>query len=79
MTKLLIVRAHPLDSEISRSMQVTDAFVNSYVASHPEDHIEDINLYDLAVPDIDRDLLQAWSELGSGTAFDELSEAKQQK
>lgn len=79
MTKLLIIRAHPLDSEISRSMQVTDAFVKSYVENHPEEKIEDINLYDLAVPDIDRDLLQAWSELGSGTAFDELSEAKQQK
>lgn len=79
MTKLLVVRAHPLDGEISRSMQVTNAFVKSYIESHSEDTIEDINLYDLAVPDIDRDLLQAWSELGSGTAFDELSEVKQQK
>lgn len=79
MTHLLVVRAHPLDSELSRSMQVTDAFVKSYTESHPEDTIEDINLYDLAVPDIDRNLLQAWSELGKGTAFDELSEAKQQK
>ncbi|WP_407371019.1 FMN-dependent NADH-azoreductase [Carnobacterium sp.] len=79
MTHLLVVRAHPLDSELSRSMQVTDAFVKSYTESHPEDTIEDINLYDLAVPDIDRNLLQAWSELGTGTAFDELSEAKQQK
>ncbi|SDQ17174.1 FMN-dependent NADH-azoreductase [Carnobacterium viridans] len=79
MTHLLVVRAHPLDSEHSRSMQVTDAFVKSYTESHPEDTIEDINLYDLAVPDIDRNLLQAWSELGTGIAFDELSEAKQQK
>ena len=79
MTKLLVVRAHPLDGEISRSMQVTNAFLKSYIESHTEDTIEDINLYDLAVPDIDRDLLQAWSELGSGTAFDELSEVKQQK
>ena len=30
MTHLLVVRAHPLDSEHSRSMQVTDAFVKSY-------------------------------------------------
>lgn len=79
MAKLLVVRAHPLDSEVSRSMQVTDAFISSYVENHPGDTIEDINLYDLAVPDIDRNLLQAWSELGKGTAFDELSEAKQQK
>ncbi|AEB30375.1 FMN-dependent NADH-azoreductase [Carnobacterium sp. 17-4] len=79
MTHLLVVRAHPLDSELSRSMQVTDAFVKSYTDGHPEDTIEDINLYDLAVPDIDRNLLQAWSELGTGTAFDELSETKQQK
>lgn len=79
MTKLLIVRAHPLDSEVSRSMQVTDAFVKSYIESHPADTIEDINLYDLAVPDIDRNLLQAWSALGNGTAFDELSEVQQQK
>jgi len=79
MPKLLVVRAHPLDSETSRSMQVTDAFVKSYIENHPKDSIEDINLYDLAIPDIDRDLLQAWSELSIGTAFDELSEAKQQK
>lgn len=79
MTKLLVVRAHPLDSEVSRSMQVTDAFVKSYTESHPADTVEDINLYDLAVPDIDRNLLQAWSALGNGTAFDELSEVQQQK
>ncbi|WP_035051909.1 NAD(P)H-dependent oxidoreductase [Carnobacterium pleistocenium] len=79
MTNLLVIRAHPLDSKVSRSMQVTDAFVKSYIENHPKDSVEDINLYDLAVPDIDRDLLQAWSELSNGTIFTELSEVKQQK
>lgn len=79
MTKVLIVRAHPLTGEVSRSMKVTDAFVESYKKKNPDHIIEDTNLYDMAVPEIDRNLLDAWAALGSGTPFDKLSEVQQEK
>ena len=79
MTKLLIVRAHPFTGEASRSMTVTDAFVESYKQQNPNDVIEDTNLYDMAVPEIDRHLLSAWKSLGEGVPFDELEEEQQEK
>ncbi|MBL4951282.1 NAD(P)H-dependent oxidoreductase [Neobacillus sp. OS1-32] len=79
MAKVLIVRAHPLNQRVSRSMKVTDAFVQSYKEHHPDDIIEDINLYNMNVPEIDGDLLDAWDELGKGTPFHRLSNAQQHK
>jgi FMN-dependent NADH-azoreductase len=79
MAKLLVVRAHPLTSEFSRSMQLTDEFVRAYAAAHPDDDVIDLNLYGRAVPEIDLDLLSAWKKLGSGTQFAHLSEAEQIK
>lgn len=79
MTSLLIVRAHPLNEESSRSMQVTDAFLKSYKQHHPQDKINDINLYEQAIPEIDRHLLNAWEELRAGKPFDELTEIQQEK
>ncbi|WP_042354955.1 NAD(P)H-dependent oxidoreductase [Bacillus rubiinfantis] len=79
MAKVLIVRAHPLNQRVSRSMTVTDAFVESYQEHHPEDYIEDINLFNMNVPEIDRDLLDAWDDLAKGTPFYQLSDAQQHK
>lgn len=79
MAKVLIVRAHPLNNATSRSMQVTDAFVAAYREYHPDDHIEDINLYDINVPEIDGDLLNAWAHLQEGRPFYSLSNAQQHK
>lgn len=79
MAKVLIVRAHPLNNTTSRSMQVTDAFVEAYREYHPEDHIEDINLYEINVPEIDGDLLNAWAHLQAGKPFYSLNNAQQHK
>jgi FMN-dependent NADH-azoreductase len=79
MAKLLVVRAHPLTSEFSRSMQLTDEFVRVYTQTHPEDDVLDLNLYSRAVPEIDLDLLSAWKKLGSGTVFAHLEPAEQLK
>lgn len=79
MTKLLIVRAHPYTGEASRSMAVTDVFIESYRQENPNDVIEDINLYEMAVPEIDRHLLNAWKSLSEGIAFDELEEEQKEK
>lgn len=79
MSKLLVVRAHPLTTKESRSMLVTDAFVRAYRTHHPEDHIEDMNVYSILVPEIDSDLLNAWGDLEKGTRFYSLTPAQQQK
>ncbi len=77
MAKLLVVRAHPLTSEFSRSMQLTDEFVRVYAAAHPGDDVLDLNLYGRAVPEIDLDLLSAWKKLGSGVPFAHLDQPEQ--
>lgn len=77
MANVLIVRAHPFTGDTSRSMKVTDAFVKSYQQEHPQDYVEDINLYDMTLPDIDRDLLSAWGALQKGAPFYSLSDKQQ--
>lgn len=79
MSKLLVVRAHPLNNRESRSMKVTDAFVQSYKQHHPEDQVEDINVYELQVPEIDSDLLNAWDDLSKGVRFYALTTEQQHK
>ena len=79
MAKLLVVRAHPLTSEFSRSMQLTDEFVRVYSDTHPDDDVLDLNLYSRAVPEIDLDLLSAWKKLGSGMPFPHLEPSEQLK
>ena len=79
MAKLLVVRAHPLTSEFSRSMQLTDEFVRAYAETHPGDDVLDLNLYDRAVPEIDLDLLSARQKLGSGVPFGHLDQREQLK
>ncbi|GFR38307.1 FMN-dependent NADH-azoreductase [Insulibacter thermoxylanivorax] len=80
MAKLLVIRAHPtVYNRESRSMKVTDAFVQAYRESHPEDQIEDVNIYDIEVPEIDSDLLNAWDDLAQGKRFYALTPAQQHK
>jgi FMN-dependent NADH-azoreductase len=79
MSTLLVVRAHPLTSEFSRSMQLTDEFVHVYAGAHPDDDVVDLNLYNRAIPEIDLDLLSAWQKLGAGTPFVHMHAAEQMK
>ncbi|MGA4670000.1 FMN-dependent NADH-azoreductase [Propionibacteriaceae bacterium Y1923] len=79
MAQLLVVRAHPLDSSSSRSMQLTDAFVTAYTEAHPDDRVEQLHLYDVAVPEIDLDLLNGWKKLAAGEPFVHLHPSEQAK
>lgn len=79
MTKLLVVRAHPLQAPVSRSMRVTDAFVAAYRRAHPDDLVEDLRLYEVAVPEIDLDLLDGWARLREGEHFGRLHPSQQAK
>ena len=69
MTRVLIVRAHPLTGESSKSMKVTDTFLKSYREANPDHEIEDINLYKIEPPHIDSDLLIAWNTLAQQGSF----------
>ncbi|WP_075891021.1 FMN-dependent NADH-azoreductase [Actinomyces provencensis] len=79
MTRLLVVRAHPLDAGTSRTMRLTDEFVAAYRAAHPEDSVTDLHLYEVAIPEIDLDLLNGWHSLRSGTPFVHLDQVEQVK
>lgn len=79
MSRVLVVRAHPFDQSVSRSMKVLDAFLEEYRQAHPDDRIKELNLYQVALPEIDRDLLTAWQELRNGTFFDQLTPRQQEK
>ncbi len=77
--KLLVVRAHPLGSDRSRTMQLADAFVAGFRQSHPDALVEDINLYAAAVPEIDLDLLTGWDAPKAGEPFVHLGPMQQAK
>jgi len=79
MSRLLVVRAHPLNATSSRTMRLTDEFVRAYGAAHPDDEITQLPLFELAVPEIDLDLLNAWRELAAGTPFAHLTLNEQAK
>lgn len=79
MTKLLVVRAHPLTGETSRSMQVADKFVEAYAAQNHFDKIEELSLYTSFIPEVDLDILNAWGALANGANFETLSQEQQDK
>lgn len=79
MTRLLVVRAHPLDAGTSRTMRLTDEFVAGYRAAHPDHAVTDLHLYEVAIPEIDLDLLNGWRSLRAGTPFVHLDQVEQVK
>jgi FMN-dependent NADH-azoreductase len=80
MTKLLVVKAHPLTKEESRSILALETFLDAYRETNPNDEIELLDLYqDNAIPEIDAELLSGWAALRTGTEFTALSENQQAK
>lgn len=77
--RTLIIRAHPFEANNSRSMELTDAFVEAFKEAHPDAQVQELRLYDVAIPEIDLDLLTGWSSLGAGEHFAHLSNAQQNK
>ncbi|KAI7278319.1 hypothetical protein KC345_g6040 [Hortaea werneckii] len=79
MSTLLYVTAHPLQAEQSGSLAVGAIFLEAYRASHPQDKIMELNLFESGVPDIDADLFNAWGKLRKGGEFAALTAEEQQK
>lgn len=74
MSNVLVIKAHPLSNENSRSIQILKAFLTTYEEKHPEDQITVLDLYGQdAVPEIDGEILDAWQKLRSGTPLAELT------
>lgn len=76
---VLVIRAHPLEANRSRSMSMADAFVGAYTERSPEARVTEMRLYEQAVPEIDLDLLTGWASLREGEHFAHLSGAQQNK
>lgn len=68
MGKLLIINAHPdFDSKTSASLDVFNYFLKAYKEKHSNDEvIEQINLYDVEVPLLDKIVLSAWAKRAEG-------------
>ena len=73
MTKILVVKAHPLTGAESKSVAVADEFLKQYRKQNPDDTIEVLDLFASYIPEIDKDLLSAMYALGGGSSFDSLS------
>lgn len=79
MATILYITAHPLDASSSYSLSVGNAFIEAYRAANPQDEVVHLDLFKEFIPYIDADVLGGWGQLGSGTAFDQLTEAQQTK
>ena len=60
MARLLIVKAHPLDSKTSYALRVLEDFICLYQEEYPTDSIEEVDVFD-DIPILDKDLLEAMS------------------
>ncbi|MCH4169186.1 MAG: FMN-dependent NADH-azoreductase [Streptococcaceae bacterium] len=79
MSKVLVIKSHPLDAETSRSILILDTFINEYQTLNPGDTIEVVDLYNSFIPEIDKDVLTAWGALAGGQSLTELSDDQAQK
>lgn len=79
MSKLLVVKAHPLTKEESRSVRALDSFLEGYKETHGEDQIDILDVYAETIPEIDEELLSGWNALRAGAEFTTLNASQQEK
>ena len=70
MSNLLVIKAHPLEADKSRSIATQEAFISAYKNNNPEDSITILDLYKEEIPEIDEFLLSTWAD---ATAQKEIS------
>lgn len=73
MSKVLVVKSHPLSAKESRTLKGLDTFLTHYTARHPEDDIQIFDTFKEDLPEVNGDLLQAWNLLRTGADFSALS------
>lgn len=59
MSKLLVVKGHPLTADYSLSLKGLDAFVKAYKAAHPENEIEELDVFSADIPTLNTELVSA--------------------
>lgn len=77
MSKVLVVNAHALSSNESRTLKTLETFLATYKEVNPNDEIEVVNLYESNFPEINKDMFSAWNKLGQGVNFTDLTETEQ--
>lgn len=71
MATVLIVIAHPLDSQKSYALKGLEYVKQVYSNLHPEDTIEVLHIFDEGIPSLDKPLLEAMSAAKKGDVVDE--------
>lgn len=79
MTKLLVIKAHPLSASESRSVYILQEFLQRYKETNPEDEITIVDLYQDEFPEIDFELMTAWQALKNGSDYSMLPASQQGK
>lgn len=68
MATVLIVKAHPLNSQQSYALRALEEFQDRYARLHPEDKIEIVDVFEDQIPSLDKPLLEAMGAAKKGLA-----------
>ncbi|GED69880.1 FMN-dependent NADH-azoreductase 2 [Brevibacillus reuszeri] len=79
MATVLYITANPQDHEKSYSMLVGKEFVQTYRSANPNDEVIHLDLYQMDIPQLDKDIFSGWDKLKAGRAFAQLTEAERMK
>lgn len=74
MTRVLIVKAHPLDSKTSYVLRALEQVESHYHTLHPEDQIEVLDVFTASIPLLDKDLLEAMTLKKKGESISQQQE-----
>jgi FMN-dependent NADH-azoreductase len=66
MTNVLFIKANSRPIEQAVSVQLYQAFLESYKESHPDDTITELDLYNENLPYLNRDMMNGMFKLGRG-------------
>jgi FMN-dependent NADH-azoreductase len=81
MSKLLYITVNPKrDVKLSKGMQIGEVFLEEFKKEKPGVEIVHMHLYDMEIPEIDMELMNARAKLSfMGYKFEQLSETEQTK
>jgi FMN-dependent NADH-azoreductase len=81
MEKLLYITVNPKrDVKLSKGMQIGEVFLEEFRKEKPCVEIINMHLYDMDIPEIDMELMNARAKLSfMGYKFEQLSEVEQTK
>ncbi|MGX7200022.1 FMN-dependent NADH-azoreductase [Enterococcus nangangensis] len=77
MSKVLVIKAHPLTEKESRTLKGLATFLENYRPLHPEDEVTVFDAFEDDLPEVNGELLSAWGALRAGTDFASLSSEQQ--